>query len=217
MTVARDVQGGRPCDITLPKPETPVDPMARCATATAEVVRAVIATLTREHGRSATIVSLQMLAQDLARSALGEHQVQRSAFAAAADDLAWGRTPLDAWLGTMCDPTAAPADQRAVVRATLPNTERATAQAAAALVVRAIDARADAKGSEGRAEYLDAARSLQTGAFDDPRLDMPPSLRAVMRRSGELLGARARPATDPFPAVAARPAPDWRRWLPWRR
>ena len=212
-------------DPYLPAPDTSgVDPMVRCATAAVAVVGDEMAALSGEHGRAGMMVCLRLRSHELSRSALAEDQVRSRAFEAAADDVAWGRMPLQAWLREMSDPSAASEDQRAAIRATLPEAGRDITSPAQALV-REIEARWARRGDDAsdalrrRAGYLAAARALQAQAFDDPRLRAAPALRAVMRCSADLLADMTRLAAPSSGSVLEAPAVprgDWRRLLRWR-
>lgn len=196
--------------------------MVRCATAAVAVVGDEMAALSGEHGRAGMMVCLRLRSHELSRSALAEDQVRSRAFEAAADDVAWGRLPLQAWLREMSDPSEAPEDQRAAIRATLPDSGHDITSPAQALV-REIEARWARSGDDAfdavrrRGEYLGAVRALQAQAFDDPRLRATPALRAVMRCSADLLADMIRPAggggASEAPAV---PGGHWRRLLRWR-
>lgn len=204
---------------------TGVDPMVRCATAAVAVVGDEMAALSGEHGRAGMMVCLRLRSHELSRSALAEDQVQSRAFEAAADDVAWGRPPLQAWLQEMSDPSAASEAERLAIRAILPAPGRDITSPAQALV-REIDARWARSGQDAfdaarsRSDHLAAVQALQAQAFDDPRLRATPGLRAVMRCSAGLLqdilrqGAAGAPgASSPGSVGAGLP---WRRLLRWR-
>lgn len=195
------------------------DPIARCATRAATNVVDEIAILARENGRAATIVGLRLRARALSRSALAEDQVLSVAFEAAADDLAWGRPPLKAWLCAMVDPATVSAEARATVRASLPASGHDIASAAQVLV-REIEARCALQGEDAFAaasawtQALADVQALQASGFDDPRLRATPILRAVMRCSAERLEVLLRPAPRPTATPPSRWAwiPLWRAW-----
>lgn len=217
-------------DLRSAEPEPPgVDPMVRCATEAVAVVGDAMAALSGEHGRAGMMICLRLRSQELSRSALAEDQVRSRAFEAAADDVAWGRKPLQAWLRTMSEPAAASEEQRAAIRATLPapgcdgdGPTRAEAHA----LVREIEARWARSGDDAfqatrrRDAYLAAVRDLQAQAFDDPRLRATPDLRAVMRCSAHLLADLVRPPASAngggSPALAV-PGFRWPKLLRWRR
>lgn len=213
-------------DLNLPDCDPAVvDPMVRCATAAVAVVGDEMAALSGEHGRAGMMVCLRLRSHELSRSALAEDQVRSRAFEAAADDVAWGRMPLQAWLREMSDPSEAPEDQRAAIRATLPESGHDIISPAQALV-REVEARWARSGDDAfdalrrRSDYLAAARALQAQAFDDPRLRATPALRAVMRCSVELLADMIRPAAGASSGGASEapavPGGHWRRLLRWR-
>lgn len=213
-------------DLNLPAPDTPgVDPIVRCATAAVAVVGHEMATLSGEHGRAGMMVCLRLRSHELSRSALAEDQVRSRAFEAAADDVAWGRMPLQAWLREMSDPSAATEDERAAIRATLPESGR-DITGPAQVLVREIEARSARSGDDAfdairrRDDDLAAVQALQAQAFDDPRLRATPALRAVMRCSADLLADLIRPAAAAASgralAVPTASGSRWRKLLRWR-
>jgi len=213
-------------ELTLRRSETAgVHPIARCASAAVAMVGEEMAVLSGHHGRAGMIICLRQRSRDLCRSAFAEDQVRSRAFEAAADDLAWGRAPLQDWLREMSDPSAASEAQRAAIRASLPGSGRDITTPAEGLL-REVEARWT-RGETGaldelgrRGDYFDAVRALQALAFDDPRLDAPPALRAVMRCSADLLAEAVRSAAAGSGAAVVvgpgRPRGFWRRLLRWR-
>lgn len=217
-------------DLRSAEPEPPgVDPMVRCATEAVAVVGDAMAALSGEHGRAGMMICLRLRSQELSRSALAEDQVRSRAFEAAADDVAWGRKPLQAWLRTMSEPAAASEEQRAAIRATLPapgcdgdGPTRAEAHA----LVREIEARWARSGDDAfqatrrRDAYLAAVRDLAGAGLrrPSPARDTGPARRDALQRP-----SAGRPGPPPAsangggsPALAV-PGFRWPKLLRWRR
>jgi hypothetical protein len=156
-----------------------------------------------------------MAAGDLSRSLVAEDLVRRSAYEAAADDLAAGRAPLARWLEMMRAP--APERLRSELLGRIPATTVSTL-AAAQRLTREIGRRR----LEGGGDVLDAARDLprrlrtsaerQVAAAVDPRMSLMLVQRAVMRESAELLRREADRLDAPlsFGALGSLGASWWR-------
>ena len=89
------------------------------ADAAAEVQGAVVG-YAAVMGRSGIVMRLRAQARDLATSAIGHDQVSSLAFEAAADDMAWGRAPLESWRPFALGAPGASILERGALRASLP-------------------------------------------------------------------------------------------------
>jgi hypothetical protein len=173
------------------------------ADAAAEVQGAVIG-YAANMGRSGIVMRLRAQARELATSAIGRDQVGSIAFEAAADDMAWGRAPLESWRPFALGERGASLLERRALRARLPpaGTEVASrGEHTAQIIEKRLLSGHDAFGAiRGHAGALETQVEIQSALWDDPRIAATSDVRLTMQASIEPLRRR-------FHAVAPTPSP----------
>jgi hypothetical protein len=164
-------------------------------------------------GRSGVVVHLRQRAQALARSASARDQVKSCAMDAAADDVAWGRSPLRQWSVFFARETWPGEPERQGVRpAADPDPERT--REAAEVWARELESRLmrhDHDVFEGAArlsQRMAEEARLQATLWDDPRIPASPGTRRLMRAGRDVLQRRLRElgAAAPKPGAASAQA-----------
>lgn len=189
---------------------------AAAAGAMAEVYDDIVDLFGR-HGRPAVVVHLRQRAQQLSRTASARDQLKSCAMHAAADDVAWGRSPFGQWTTFLAQENWPDEAMRAQVRPS-PG-DAAQTRVAAEAWARETEARLIRQASD----VCDATRSLperlaeeirlQDALWDDPRLPVTPAVRALIRAGGEALQRRLGDLGPVAPPLAigltASPPPSW--------
>jgi len=193
------------------------------ADAAAEVQGAVVGYAARL-GRSGIVMRLRAQARELATSAIGHDQLSSLAFEAAADDMAWGRAPLESWRPFALGARGASVLERGAPRARLPPADTEVAsrgeQTARAIEQRLLSGRDAFDAIRGHSAALEAQVEIQSALWDDPRIAATPDVRLTMQASIDPL-RRRRHALAPTPSSTAasscvEPPPEaavrgWRR------
>lgn len=169
--------------------------VAAAATAAMAEVYDDIVDLFGRHGRAAVVVHLRQRAQMLGRAASARDQLKSCAMDAAADDVAWGRSPFGQWTAFLAQENWPDEALRSQVRPP-PGYDTTQTRTAAEAWARETEARLIRRTSD----VCDAARSLperlaeevrlQDALWDDPRLPASPATRALIRAGGEALQRR---------------------------
>lgn len=196
-----------------------VDAISRSVALAITQVQAEIQGLASTRGRAGLIAALRQRAESLAPSPIAHQQILAAALRTAADDIAWGRSPLAGWRDGFGGEGAPQA--RARLRERLEGAyvqDRAledsiAAEIEALLVRQAGDAFAAARDY---ASSLALALQLQAGLWDEPGLPIADQTRLRMKAGEHGLRRRLTLAARPRRPVAPPPqpaAPLWRRVL----
>ena len=193
------------------------------ADAAAEVLAAVVG-YAANMGRSGIVMRLRAQARELATSAIGHDQVSSLAFEAAADDMAWGRAPLESWRPFALGAPGASILERGALRASLPPAGAEVAsrgeRAAQTIEKRLLSGHDAFDAIRGHAGALETHAEIQSALWDDPRIAATPDVRLTMQASIEPLRRRLHalaPAPSPTAALscleplAEAPVRGWRR------
>lgn len=175
------------------------------ADAAAEVQGAVVS-YAAIMGRSGIVMRLRAQARDLATSAIGHDQVSSHAFEAAADDMAWGRAPLETWRPFALGAPGASILERDALRARLQRADPEVAsrgeRTAQAIVKRLLSGNDAFDAIRGHASALETHAEIQSALWDDPRIAATPDVRLTMQASIEPLRRRLH-ALAPIPSPTA--------------
>lgn len=193
------------------------------AEAAAEVQGAVVS-YAAVMGRSGIVMRLRAQARELATSAIGHDQVSSLAFEAAADDMAWGRAPLESWRPFALGARGASILERRALRARLPpaGTEVASRGEHTALAIekRLLSGHDAFDVIRGHAGALETHAEIQSTLWDDPRIVATPDVRLTMQASIEPLRRRLHalaPAPSPTAALSCLEPPPAAAVRGWRR
>ncbi|MDP3173344.1 MAG: hypothetical protein Q8M88_02780 [Phenylobacterium sp.] len=204
--------------------------LSKVAADAAAEVQAAVVRHAASMGRSGIVMALRAQACELGASAIGYDQISSLAFESAADDMAWGRTPLATWRPFALGAAGASILERRALRARLPRVDP-EAMSRGEQIARAIEHRLLSKHDafEAIREHsaaLEGHAEIQSALWDDPRIAATSDVRLIMRATIDPLRHRIH-ALAPAPAPQAAPlclerAPEaqirgWRRLFMARR